>query len=63
MEERKNFWDNYNLLVHGAIMLAIILVIGNLPAPAPLTQLGMKMLGVFIGVLYGWTVAGLLWPT
>lgn len=36
------------------IMLTIMFGFGNLPAPGAITELGMKILGVFIGVLYGW---------
>ena len=61
--EKRSFWSNYNLLVHGAIMLVIMLVIGSIPAPAPITPLGMKFLGIFLAVLYGWTACGLLWPS
>ncbi len=44
----------YTKLIKGAIMLAIMIGISSAPAPAPLTQDGMTILGVFLGVLFGW---------
>lgn len=38
----------------GLIMIALMFGIGCIPAPEPLTQMGMRLLGVFIGVLFGW---------
>ncbi len=61
--DSKLFFKKYNLLFHAAIMVALMLVIGNLPAPAPITSLGMRLLGIFAGVLYGWTTCGLLWTS
>ena len=61
--DSKLFFKKYNLLFHAAIMIAFMLIIGNLPAPAPITPLGMRLLGIFVGVLYGWTTCGLLWTS
>ncbi|MFR6290722.1 MAG: SLC13 family permease [Peptococcaceae bacterium] len=36
---------------------------GYLPAPTPITPLGMKMLGVFLGLIYGWSFGTLIWPS
>lgn len=41
-------------LFKGGIMLALMFGIGMIPAPMPLTQMGMQLLGVFVGVLFGW---------
>lgn len=60
---QKSIWSNYNLLFHCAIMLLIMLIFSNLPAPNPITPLGMSLLGIFLAVLYGWTACGLLWPS
>ena len=45
---------NKGKLFKGLIMLALMFGIGFIPAPAPLTQMGIRLLGVFIGVLFGW---------
>ena len=33
------------------------------PPPGSITPYGMKILGIFIGLLYGWTASNLIWPT
>ena len=48
-------------LVHSLICLAIMFGFGQLPPMEPLTPLGMNLIGIFLGVLYGWIfIAGLL---
>ncbi len=34
-----------------------------LPAPAPITPIGMKVFLVFIATVYGWTITGHVWPS
>lgn len=46
-----------------AIFFLIIFGFGFLPAPAPLTPYGMKTLGIFIGLVFGWCTIGMLWPS
>lgn len=41
-------------LLKGAVMLVIMLGVGFIPAPEPMTQLGMKIFGIFIGMIFGW---------
>jgi len=45
------------------IYLAITFGIGFLPPFGQITELGMRVLGVFIGVIYGWIALGLSWPS
>lgn len=45
------------------IGLAIMVFFGYLPAPAPMSQLGMIVLGQFIGLIYLWTFVDMAWPT
>ena len=54
---------SYMHLVHFAIMAMIPVVMGFLPAPAPITPYGMKVLGVFLSLIYGWTFINLLIPS
>ena len=49
--------------VHVAIMLILTFGIGFLPPFAQITEVGMRVLGVFIGMLYGWIFIDLLWPS
>ena len=49
--------------IHCLIGLIIMFGFGFLPAPAPITTLGMQMLGVFFGLLYLWSTCGLIWPS
>ena len=41
-------------LLKGIAMLVIMLGIGMIPAPEPMTQLGMKIFGIFLGMIFGW---------
>ena len=54
---------NNKLLIHGIVILALMLIIGSLPPIEPITPLGMKLLGVFVGMLYGWVCVDLVLPS
>ena len=51
--------------LHNVIMLALTFGIGFLPPPqsGSITPLGMDVLGVFVGALYGWIFIGFIWPS
>lgn len=49
--------------VKAVIGLAIMFFFGYLPAPAPITQSGMILLGQFIGLIFLWTTVDMVWPT
>lgn len=49
--------------VNTAICILIMLLFGRLPAPAPLTALGMQIIGIFLGMVYGWITVGTHWPS
>ncbi len=49
--------------IHVAIMIALMLCGGFLPTFGQVTPLGMKVFGVFLGLLYGWIFVGILWPS
>ncbi len=49
--------------IHVAIMFALMLGVGYLPPIAQITPLGMKVLGVFLGLVYGWCFIDLLWTS
>lgn len=49
--------------VHAIVTVLFMFGFGFLPAPEPVTPVGMKMVGVFLGLVYGWTFSGLAWPS
>ena len=49
--------------LHLTIALLIMLIFWLLPPIAPITPIGMRVLGVFLGTLYGWNTSGFLWPS
>lgn len=55
--------DKYAL--HVILILAITFGFRFIPAPAPITESGMALIGVFIGMIYGWLISGsnLIWPS
>lgn len=49
--------------LHFIIMMAIMVLVRFIPAPGSVTNFGMAILGIFIGLIYGWTFIGLLLPS
>ena len=49
--------------IKSVIGLVIMIFFGYLPAPAPITQVGMHVLGQFIGLVFLWTFVDMVWPT
>lgn len=49
--------------VNSAICLALMLGFGYLPPLNPITPLGMQILGIFLGMVYGWIFVGIPWPS
>ncbi len=45
------------------VSLAIIALFYVLPAPAPITPMGMRVIGVFLAVLLGWSLTNEVWPS
>lgn len=61
MEKQNNLVE----YVHLAITLAFMFLFRFIPAPAPLTPYGVAVIGVFLGMIYGWMTSkrGLVWPS
>lgn len=59
--EKRQKVDLYWL--HIVIMLTFMLGFGYIPAMEPITPTGMKILGIFIGMLYGWTTINMTVPS
>lgn len=49
--------------LHFAIMFLLTIIVSLCPPFGQITPLGMKILGVFLGVLYGWIFIDLIWPS
>ncbi len=45
------------------LVVAPMIIAHFIPAPAPLTPLGVQILGIFIGLIYGWIACGMIWPS
>lgn len=54
---------NTSYYIHSIIFLLITIGTGFLPTFGGITELGMKVLGVFLGLLYGWIFIGFIWPS
>lgn len=48
--------------INTVIVFLLMFGIGQLPPFAQITSLGMQVLGIFVGVLYGWCTVSLIWP-
>ena len=48
---------------HSLISLLIMFGCGQLTPIPPLTPLGMNLIGIFLGVLYGWIFIDIIWPS
>lgn len=49
--------------IHIIIMVILMFAIGALSPVYSLTPYGMQVLGVFVGILYGWIFIDLIWPS
>lgn len=49
--------------LHVIITFVLMFAFGYLPAIGTITPIGMKLLGIFLGLLYGWTMTSLIWPS
>ena len=55
----KNKKDIRNIIVY----LALIIVIGILPAHEPITPLGMRIIGIMTGTIWAWCTLDMIWPS
>ncbi len=49
--------------LHSLITVALMFGVGYLQPWGSLNVIGMKVLGIFIGLLWGWTFIGFVWPS
>ena len=57
VNKNKLYW------MHSFISFALMFGFGFLPPIEPITAMGMKVLGAFLGLLYGWMFIELGWPS
>ena len=50
-------------IVNSIVCLALMLGFGHLQPIGSITPLGMDILGIFIGLIYGWSTVGTIWPS
>lgn len=55
--------ENMRYLTHSIIGIIIMFGFGFIPPIAPITELGMKILGIFLGLIYLWSMVDMLWPS
>ena len=54
---------NPSFWIHTFITIALMAGFGFLPPFGSITPMGMKVLGVFLGMMYGWIAIELIWPS
>lgn len=54
---------NTSYYIKALITVVIMFGFGQLPPIDPITPLGMNIVGIFIGLLFGWMTIGLIWPS
>lgn len=54
---------NKKYLIHSIIGLVIMFGFGFLPPWSPITPLGMRYLGILLGLIYLWSLVEMLWPS
>lgn len=57
---RKKTIRNY---INIAIIFGVMIIAHFIPAPAPMTPLGVQVIGIFVGMIYGWMTCGMIWPS
>ena len=48
---------------HVIVTFALMFGFGLLPTFSTVTREGMQLIGIFLGLLYGWTASSLIWPS
>lgn len=54
---------NLKYYINSAIGVCIMLFFGYLPTFSTVTPVGMKILGIYLGLLYLWSTVDLIWPS
>lgn len=54
---------SHKMILNKIIVILFMFVVPYLPTFSEMTPLGMKVLGIFVGTIYGWITIDLLWPS
>ena len=49
--------------INSAISLSLMIFFRFIPAPEPMTELGITVVGIFLGAIYGWCTTNMIWPS
>jgi len=55
--------SNVSAYIHTVVCIGLMVGIGFLPTFGSVTEAGMKVLGIFVGMMYGWIFCGYIWPS
>jgi len=63
-KELKKMTDKVKYYIHAVIVVCFMFFFRFVPPVGPITELGMAILGIFIGCLWGWIATeNLVWPS
>ena len=52
-----------NQYIHTIIGVILMFSGWFIPPVEPITEVGMQLVGIFVGLIYLWTTSGMLWPS
>lgn len=52
-----------NHYIHMVVGVALMFCGWFIPPIAPITEVGMQIVGIFVGLIYLWSTSGMLWPS
>lgn len=58
--EQKSMFKTY---MHPVIIIVLMLLGNFVPVAEPLTRMGMQVIFIFAGMIWGWSTCGMLWPS
>lgn len=61
LEKKKGYSVSY--IINSVITIVLMFGFGFLPPIGDITPVGMKVLGVFLGLVYGYSACDIIWPS
>lgn len=62
-EKEKTLMKTKKYYLHSVITVLLMALIRFLPSFGSMTPMGMAILGIFVGALYGWITCDMIWPS